>query len=92
MEVEKQYFNLKKFCKAIKYIDGSPIDVSVQKYCDKFFLSFNDTIEGLIKGTKEDKIICVGCLHYSEREESCLAMRLIVKNKKSVLDSLKYYV
>jgi hypothetical protein len=26
MEVEKQYFNPKKFCKAFKDIDGSPID------------------------------------------------------------------
>ena len=57
MEVEKQYFNPKKFCKAIKDIDGSPIDVGVQKDCDEFFLSFMDTIEGLIKGTKEEKIM-----------------------------------
>jgi len=29
MEVEKQYFNPKKFCKAFKDIDGSPIDPMV---------------------------------------------------------------
>lgn len=29
MEIEKQYFNPKRFCKAFKDFDGSPIDVYV---------------------------------------------------------------
>jgi len=105
MEVEKQYFNPKKFCKAFKDIDGSPIDPMVQKDVDEFFKMFMDRIEGLIKGTKEEKImnnlfqgvfanefICKDCPHYSEREEPFLAISLQVKNKSHVQDSLKFFV
>lgn len=105
MEVEKQYFNPKKFCRAFKDYDGSPIDLYVQKDVDEFFNMFMDRIEGLIKGTKEEKImtnlfqgvfanefICKDCPHYSEREEPFMAVILQVKNKNSVLDSLKFYV
>lgn len=105
MEVEKQYFNPKKFCKAFKDIDGSPIDPYVQKDVDEFFNMFMDRIESLIKGTKEEKImhnlfqgvlanefICKDCPHYSEREEPFLAISLPVKNKNSVQDCLKHFV
>jgi hypothetical protein len=57
MEVEKQYYNPKKFCKAFKDIDGSPIDPYVQKDVDEFFNMLMDRIESLIKGTKEEKIM-----------------------------------
>lgn len=66
---------------------------------------FMDRIEGLIKGTREEKtmqnlfqgvfaneFICKDCPHYSEREEPFMAVILQVKNKSSVLDSLKFYV
>ena len=56
---------------------------------DEFFKMFMDRIEGLIKGTKEEKImnnlfqgvfanefICKDCPHYSEREEPFLAVSL----------------
>jgi ubiquitin carboxyl-terminal hydrolase 9/24 len=56
---------------------------------DEFFKMFMDRIEGLIKGTKEEKImnnlfqgvfanelLCVDCPHYSEREEPFLAVSL----------------
>jgi hypothetical protein len=89
MEVEKQYYNPKKFCKAFKDIDGSPIDPYVQKDVDEFFNMLMDRIENLIKGTKEEKImnnlfqgvlanefICKDCPHYSEREEPFMAMSL----------------
>ena len=105
MEVEKQYFNPKKFCRAFKDIDGSPIDLLVQKDVAEFFGMFTDRIETLIKGTKEEKVmhnlfqgvlanefICKDCPHYSEREEPFLTISLEVKNKTSVLDSLKSFV
>ena len=105
MEVEKQYFNPKKFCRAFKDYDGSPIDLYVQKAVDEFFNMFMDRIEGLIKGTPQEKVmtnlfqgvfanefICKDCPHYSEREEPFMAVILQVKNKNSVLDSLKFYV
>ena len=81
-ELEKQYFNPKKFCFSFKDIDGSPIDPMVQRDVDEFFNMLIDRIENLIKGTKEEKVmknlfygvfanefICKGCPHYSEREE-----------------------
>jgi len=55
MQVEKQYFNPKKFCKAFKDFDGQPIDPLVQKDVDEFFNMFMDRIEGLIKGTPQEK-------------------------------------
>jgi ubiquitin carboxyl-terminal hydrolase 9/24 len=89
MEVEKQYYNPKKFCKALKDLDGSSIDPMVQQDVDEFFIMFMDRLEGLIKGTKEEKImnnlfqgvfanelICKDCPHYSEREEPFLAIIL----------------
>ena len=57
MEVEKQYFNPKKFCRAFKDIDGSPIDLYVQKDVDEFFNMFMDRIESLVKETREEKIM-----------------------------------
>ena len=105
MEVEKQYHNPKKFCKALKDLDGSSIDPMVQQDVDEFFIMFMDRLEGLIKGTKEEKImnnlfqgvfanelICKDCPHYSEREEPFLAIILQVKNKSSVHESLKFYI
>lgn len=56
-EVEKQYFNPKKFCRAFKDIDGSPMDPMVQKDVDEFFNMLMDRIENLIKGTKEEKVV-----------------------------------
>ena len=104
MEVEKQYYNPKKFCLAFKDIDGQPIDPNVQKDVDEFFNILIDRIENLIKGTKEEKImknlfygvfanefICKGCPHYSEREEPFMAINLLVKNKKSVLEGLENF-
>jgi hypothetical protein len=89
MEIDNQYFNTKKFCRAFKDIDGSSIDPQLQKDVDEFFNMFMDRIESLIKGTKEEKImnnlfqgvlanefICKDCPHYSEREEPFLAISL----------------
>lgn len=105
MELDKQYFNPKKFCRAFKDIDGSPIDPMVQRDVDEFFNMLIDRIENLIKGTKEEKVmknlfygvfanefICKGCPHYSEREEQFMAIPLQVKNKKSVLEGLEQFV
>lgn len=105
MEIEKQYFNPKRFCKAFKDIDGSAIDVFVQKDVDEFFDMFIDRIETLIKGTTQEKtmnnlfkgvcaneLICKDCPHYSVREEPFRAISLQVKNKHTVQESLKYYV
>lgn len=57
MEMEKQYYNPKKFCSAFKDIDGQPIDPMVQKDVDEFFNMAMDRVENLVKGKKEDKVI-----------------------------------
>ena len=89
MQLEKQYYNPKKFCHAFKDIDGSPIDPRVQKDVDEFFNMLIDRIENLIKGTKEEavmknlfygvfanELICNGCPHTSEREEPFMAIQV----------------
>jgi ubiquitin carboxyl-terminal hydrolase 9/24 len=87
MELEKQYYNPKDFCKSFKDIDGSPIDPRMQKDVDEFFHMLIDRIENLTKGTKEElvmknlfygvfanELICRGCPHTSEREEQFMAV------------------
>jgi hypothetical protein len=87
MELEKQYYNPKKFCMAFKDIDGTPIDPTVQKDVDEFFNMLIDRIENLTKGTKEEKVmknlfygvfanefITEGCPHYKENEEPFMAI------------------
>ncbi len=56
-EIEKQYYNPKKFCGAFKDIDGSPIDPMMQRDVDEFFNMMIDRVENLIKGKKEEKVI-----------------------------------
>eukprot|EP00349_Pseudokeronopsis_sp_Brazil_P010679 CAMPEP_0202978554 /NCGR_PEP_ID=MMETSP1396-20130829/84929_1 /ASSEMBLY_ACC=CAM_ASM_000872 /TAXON_ID= /ORGANISM="Pseudokeronopsis sp., Strain Brazil" /LENGTH=221 /DNA_ID=CAMNT_0049717549 /DNA_START=2836 /DNA_END=3501 /DNA_ORIENTATION=+ len=105
LQIEKQYFNPKRFCKAMKDIDGSPIDPLVQKDVDEFFNLLLDKIENLIQGKKEERVIknlfsgvyanefiCKGCPHYSEREELFLTINLQVKNKSSLKESLDSFV
>lgn len=61
-----------------------------------------DRLEEQVKGTKyatftkahfggllSNELICKECPHYYEREEPFLAINLLVKNKKSVKDSLE---
>jgi ubiquitin carboxyl-terminal hydrolase 9/24 len=89
MEIERQYFNPKKFCAAFQDVDGSPIDPMVQKDVDEFFNLAIDRVETLVKGKKEEKVIknlyqgvlanefiCKGCPHYSEREETFMTINL----------------
>ncbi len=72
---------------------------------DEFFNMFMDKLETQIKGTKHEhsikqhfggvvsnELICKGCPHYSEREESFLTVNLQVKNKKNIDQSLAAFV
>jgi len=72
---------------------------------DEFFNMFMDRLENQIKGTKQEhfikqhfggvvsnELICKGCPHYSEREESFLTVNLQVKNKKNIDQSLAAFV
>ena len=57
MEVEKQYYNPKRFLSSFKDFDGSPLDPMVQRDVDEFFNMMMDRVENLIKGKKEEKVI-----------------------------------
>jgi len=72
---------------------------------DEFFNMFMDKLENQIKGTKfehsikqhfggvvSNELICKGCPHYSEREETFLTVNLQVKNKKNIDQSLAAFV
>lgn len=105
MELEKQFYNPKKFVAALKDIDGSPIDPHSQKDVDEFFIMLMDRLEDTIKGRREEEVvknlfqgqfanefICLDCPHYSQRGEPFLAIGLEVKNKHSVQESLKTFI
>lgn len=100
-ESEKQYFNPKGFCHSFKDYDGNPTNVFEQMDADEFFNMFMDKLENQIKGTPQEQfikqhfggvvsneLICKGCPHYSEREETFLTVSLEVKNKKNIDQSL----
>ena len=57
MELEKQFYNTKRFVSTLKDIDGSPIDPRMQKDVDEFLIMLMDRIEGHMKGTKEETIV-----------------------------------
>lgn len=89
----------------MKDYDGNPTNVFEQMDADEFFNMFMDRLETQIKGTKHEnfikqhfggvvsnELICKGCPHYSEREESFLTVNLQVKNKKNIDQSLAAFV
>lgn len=105
MNLEKQFYNTKKFVNALKDIDGSSIDPRMQKDVDEFLIMLMDRVENHMKGTKEEvhvknlfqgefanEFICIGCPHYSQRGEPFFSVSLEVKNKHSVQESLKAFV
>ena len=102
---DRQYHNPKDFCNNFKISDGQPFNVLEQMDVDEFFNLLIDRVELNLKGTKYENIfkyhfggmltnelICKGCPHYSEREESFNSISLQVKNKKSILQSFESFV
>lgn len=72
---------------------------------DEFFNTYLDRLEVLLKQSNNDfiikrtfggvfanELICKGCPHMSETDEPYLAIPLIVKNKKSIDESLSAYI
>ena len=100
--IDKEYFSPKPFCVAFKDIDGSPTSFSEQKDAFEFLSLLIDRLEEQTKESKHkdflkahfggllsNELICKECPHYYEREEPFLAINLVVKNKKSITDSLE---
>jgi ubiquitin carboxyl-terminal hydrolase 9/24 len=102
---DRQYHNPKDFCTNFKGFDNQPVNVLEQMDVDEFFNLLIDRVESNLKGSKMEKVfkyhfggmltnelICKGCPHYSEREESFNSISLQVKNKKSIIESLESFV
>jgi len=102
---DRQYHNPKDFCTNFKGFDNQPVNVLEQMDVDEFFNLLIDRVESNLKGSKMEKVfkyhfggmltnelICKGCPHYSEREESFNSISLQVKNKKSITESLESFV
>lgn len=102
---DRQYIIPKDFCNNFKGFEGQPINVLEQMDVDEFFNLLIEKVENELKGSKNEKVfnyhfggtlsnelICKGCPHYSEREESFNSISLQVKNKKSIQDSLDSFV
>ena len=87
MHSEKMFFNPKPFFFSMTEVDGQPLNPNEQKDADEYFARYMELLEDLIKGSSQEKhianiftgifaneIICIGCPHYSEREEPFLVL------------------
>ncbi|KAK1866716.1 hypothetical protein I4F81_009231 [Pyropia yezoensis] len=102
---EKRAFDTRGFCLAYKDSDGRPINTAVQMDVDEFLNVLFDKLEKAVRGGPYEKlleetfcgklvnqIICRDLPFVSERQESFYVLSLDVKDKRSVLDSLDFYV
>ena len=102
---DRKFHNPRDFFSLFKNWENQPINVMEQMDVDEFGNMLIDKLENELKSTKYEKIfkyhfagklsnelICKGCPHYSEREESYFNLSLQVKNKKSLQESLESFV
>lgn len=102
---EKRAFDTRGFCLAYKDSDGRPVNTAVQMDVDEFLNVLFDKLEKAVRGGPYEKlleetfcgklvnqVICRDLPFVSEREESFYVLSLDVKDKRSVLDSLDFYV
>ena len=104
-ESRSQYVDARRFSRAYVGIDGQPMHFGVQMDVNEFFNVLFDKLESDLKGkprqklldhvfggTLSNQLICKECPHRSERDESFFILSLEVKNKRSIVDSLRQYV
>jgi ubiquitin C-terminal hydrolase len=102
---DRQYHNPKDFCSNFKNWEMQPINIYEQMDVDEFYNLLIDRLETSLKQSKNhnifkdhflgklsNELICKGCPHYSEREETYFNLPLQVKNKKSIQESLEAFV
>lgn len=91
---------------ALRDVDGTPMNTSIQMDVDEFFNILLDRLENLLRGSPSADAIFAGllggkvvqqiksleCSHVSEREESFLALQCDVKEKRDVDEALRAYV
>ena len=101
----KQFYNPKPFCESFKNWNGNPLNLFEQMDAEEFFNLLMDRLKNKLKDTSQkyliknhfdgilsNELICKGCPHYSEREESFLTVSLQVKNKNSIQKSLESFI
>ena len=102
---DRQFQNPKDFSSNFKNWEMQPINIYEQMDVDEFCNLLIDRLETCLKGSSSENIfkdhflgklsnelICKGCPHYSERQESYFNLSLQVKNKKSLQESLEAFV
>ena len=99
---QKEYYNPKMFCSALKDMDGNATNVLVQQDSQEFLNSFCDKIETHLKHTEFkyiindvfvgrtcSQVICDTCKHVSNRFEDFYNLTLEVKNINNLNESLE---
>ena len=99
---ERVDYNPIEFCFSFKEMDGSPTNTSVQHDTEEFFNIIFDRIENLIKPTPQkyllqsvfggkhcSQMVCKECGFIRNRFEDFYNLKLIVKERKSMEESLK---
>jgi len=100
---EKKAADTLPFCRSLTDYTGEPLLLHEQKDVDEFATLLFDKLEsldprmdgllkGLFGGTLVNQVISHECPHRSEREEPFPMLKVDVKNKSSLEDSLELYV
>eukprot|EP00172_Hildenbrandia_rubra_P004125 Plantae.Rhodophyta-Hildenbrandia_rubra.ctg7746.p1 GENE.Plantae.Rhodophyta-Hildenbrandia_rubra.ctg7746~~Plantae.Rhodophyta-Hildenbrandia_rubra.ctg7746.p1 ORF type:complete len:1836 (-),score=189.07 Plantae.Rhodophyta-Hildenbrandia_rubra.ctg7746:9371-14368(-) len=102
---EKKYFDTREFCSVYRDYDNRPMNTAMQMDVDKFLNMLFDKLERAVRGGPEahiledsfcgtlvNQVICQEVEYKSERQEKFFVLSLEVKNKKSVEESLNFYV
>lgn len=100
---EKKACDTLPLCRALTETSGEPLLLHEQKDVDEFATLLFDKLEsldprvdrllkGLFGGTLVNQVISHECAHRSEREEPFPMLKVDIKNKSSLEDSLELYV
>jgi ubiquitin C-terminal hydrolase len=100
---EKKAADTLAFCRSLTDYSGEPLLLHEQKDVDEFATLLFDKLEsldprmdgllkGLFGGTLVNQVISHECPHRSEREEPFPMLKVDIKNKSSLEDSLELYV
>jgi ubiquitin C-terminal hydrolase len=106
-ETAKAAHNPKEFTGSYRDIEGNPADVNLQQDVSEFFNIVCGTLETLLKGTADEKLLQrnLGCVQvsqiksmeadypfFSEREEELYAIPLDVRLKNNFNDAMDMFV
>jgi ubiquitin C-terminal hydrolase len=106
-ETEKAAYNPKEFTGSYRDIEGNPADVNQQQDVSEFFNIVCGTLETLLKGTEDERLLQrnLGCVQVSqikslepefpftsEREEELYAIPLDVRLKNNFNDAMDLFV